>query len=451
MRQGEDVSVVSEARPHRKLVIATVVVATFIGFFAVFAVWAKRQLLETDTWVNTSSRLLEDKDIQLALSGFLVDAIYSSVDVQGELQKNLPPQAQALAGPAAGALRGLAGNLALEALQRPEVQALWADANRQAHDLLVSVVKGGGETVATQGGDVTLDLGGIIEQVGDRAGIDVTGKVPPDVSQIVILHSDQLETAQDAVNALQKVAIILSFLGLGLYGLAIYLARGWRREAVRAAGIGFVVIGLLVLIARGIAGGYLVDSLTSTTSVEPAGDSVWSIGTSLLKDSALAMIGYGLVIVAGAWLASPGALAREARRAITPLVERRAIGYAFLALIVVLIFWWNPTPSTSRLIPSLTLIVLLIAGFEALRAQAVRDFPDQKWEAMVERWHASGSGLAARLRAGREARARGAKAAPLPREPERDRLDQLERLARLLDSGVLTTDEFEREKQRILV
>jgi hypothetical protein len=98
-------------------VLTLVVVASIIGFFAVFAVWVSRQLLETDTWTNTSSELLEHPDIQVALAGFLTDALYNSTDVQAELAQALPPQAKPLAGPAAGGLRELANRLALEALQ----------------------------------------------------------------------------------------------------------------------------------------------------------------------------------------------------------------------------------------------------------------------------------------------------------------------------------------------
>jgi hypothetical protein len=447
---------VNEPRQHRKLAVATIIVATIVGLLAVFAIWAKRQILETDTWVDTSSQVLEDSDVQEALSGFLVDSLYSSVDVQDELAARLPPQAQALAGPAAGALRELAGRIALEALARPKVQELWATANRTAHENLINIVEGGGDNVSTAGGDVTLNVGGIVTDLGSRAGIDISGKVPPAVSEIVILRSDQLELAQDGVNLLRKLVIVLTLLTLALWGLAIYLARGWRREAVRAVGWSAIVIGVLVLALRGIAGGYLVPSLASTESVEPAVDSVWSIGTSLLKDGAVAMIGYGVVTILGAWLVGPGSLATEARRGIAPVVERRTVGYAVLAAIVLLVFWWNPTPGTSRLVPSLLLVLLLVAGFEAIRAQAIRDFPERTWADASERWRTAGSGLAARIRERRAARVERVKTGVTSRSGRvetaggDDRLDQLERLARLRESGVLTDDELEREKQRVL-
>lgn len=103
-----------------------------LSFLAVFAVWVNRQLLETDTWTDTSSKLLEDPEIRSQVADHMVDALYANVDVQGELQQALPPRLQPLAGPAAGGLRQLATDLANKALERPKVQQLWEDANRKA-------------------------------------------------------------------------------------------------------------------------------------------------------------------------------------------------------------------------------------------------------------------------------------------------------------------------------
>ena len=53
----------------RRTSIAIIVLASVIAFFAVFAVWAKRQILETNTWTETSTELLANKDVQGALQG----------------------------------------------------------------------------------------------------------------------------------------------------------------------------------------------------------------------------------------------------------------------------------------------------------------------------------------------------------------------------------------------
>jgi hypothetical protein len=89
----------------------------------------------------------------------------------------------------------------------------------------------------------------------------VAGKRPESTADIVILRSDQLELAQDLVRLLKTLAIVLLVLSLGLFALGIYLARDWRREALRACGIGFLFAGAIALVARALAGNAVVDAL----------------------------------------------------------------------------------------------------------------------------------------------------------------------------------------------
>ena len=382
------------SRQHRKLGVALIVVGALVAFLAVFSIWANRQLLETDNWVKTSSELLEDEEIRTQLSNFMVDTLYANVDIQGELQQALPPRLQPLAAPAAGAIRQLIDQLANEALQRPRVQQAWETINRAAHEKLITVVED------DTGEPVTLDLGTIVEEVGGQAGLNVAGKLPPDAGQIEVIPADDLSGARQIVNLIEKLAVWLTLLALILFGVAIYLARGWRREALRAVGFAFIVVGIAIAAVRGLAGSYVVDALASTAAVEPAVQDTWDIGTSLLSGGAGAMVFYGIVIVLGAWLAGPGGLATSARRTLTPLMHQRAIGYAVLIVLLLVLFWWAPTEGFKRLPISLLIIALFVVGFEFLRRQAVREFPDETWEKAQERWRRGGSSLLSRRKTG---------------------------------------------------
>jgi hypothetical protein len=378
----------ASTRPRRKLVLALIVLAAVVGFLAVFAVWAKRQLLETETWTETSTELLENEEIRTAVSGYLVDTLFSEVDVQAEIQKALPPRAAPAAGPIAGAIRQLAENLADRALQRPRVQGLWEQANEAAHSTLLEVVERGGS------GDVTLGLGEIVNQLGAQVGVsDPASKLPADAAQIVILDNDELVAAQDAIDLLETLAWALTALALLLFALAIYLAAGWRRESLRSVGFAFIAVGLASLIARGLAGDYVVDQLASTASVEPAVDATWNIGTSLLADGGGAVVFYGIVILLGAWLAGPTGIGREVRRELASVLVRRSIAYTALVVLLLLLFWWSPTPGFDRLPTSVLLIVLFVIGLEALRHQAIGDFPERTWEVGVRRWREAGQSL----------------------------------------------------------
>ena len=436
-------------KPSRhRLPTALVVVASLIGILAVFAVWAQRQLLETDSWVDTSTELLENEDIRDAVALYLVDELYANVDVEAEIRQQLPAQFKVLANPAAGALRQVADQIAQRALETPPVQTAWEEANRTAHELLIEVIEGGGSNLSTAGGVVTLDLGAILTQVADQIGLpgDLASKLPPDIAQLEILRSNELEAAQDAAKLLKTLAWVLTALALGLYALAVYLAHDRRREVLRSVGFGFLAVGLIVLFLHGVVGNAVVDSLTTTASSQPAVQATWDIGTSLLTTAAGAMIAYGIAIVFAAWLAGPTRPATAVRRTLAPYLRQPRIAYAGLALILVLLFWWSPTPGFSRLLPSLILIGLLALGTEMLRRRTEIEFPDRVMT------HSAAGMAQAMAEQTRDSIGRRVRARTERREGEAasSRVEALERIGRLRDSGVLSEEEFQAEKGRLL-
>ncbi len=367
--------------------------------------------------------------------------MFDNVDVEGELARVLPPRLKPLAGPAASGLRELANRVAEKAVESPKVQELWAQANRAAHEQLLVIIEGEDQgALSTANGTVTLDLATIVTQIGDRLGVDVSGKLPASVGEIEILKSDEIETVQEGADLLKKASYGLILISLLIYAIAIWLARGRRRETVRAIGFAWIVVGIAVLAARELAGGAIVDSLASTASVEPAIERTWAIGTSLLAASAVGLIGYGVVAVLGAVLAGPTSAATSVRRELAPIFHNRATAYSLLLVIVLLVFIWAPTEGTQRLAPSIVLLVLLIAGFEALRRKIVADFPDETWQTSGARWRErfSGASSAVSSRRGGDANDAG-----------EERIRQLERLKELRESGVLDDEELAAEKKRI--
>lgn len=432
----------------RALPVALVVLATIAGLLAVFAIWAKRQALETESWVETSGELIADVAIQEAVAGFLVDELYANADVRAEVAELLPPRAAPLAGPIAGGLRQAADEIALRALERPAVQDLWEEANRVAHQNLIAVVEGGGGEVSTEGGVVTLDLTAILSQVAAQIGLpeSLVDKLPPDAANLEILRADELEAAQTGVDVLETLAWLLLALTLLLYAIAIYISGERRRETLRAVGYSFVVVGALALIGRGLAGDAVVGALTADSRNEPAVEGVWSIGTSMLAEIGSAAILYGVAIIFSAWLAGPTRIATSARGFAAPWLRRPTVAYGGLAVLLLLLFWWNPTPATERLAPSLLLIVLLTLATEMLRRRTVAEFPDR-----VTTFSAAGLAqtMAEQTREAIARRTR-ARAERVEAEAAGSRLDALERIARLRESGMLTDQEAEAEKRKLV-
>ena len=131
--------------------------------------------------------------------------------------------------------------------------------------------------------------------------------------------------------------------------LAICLARGWRREMLRAVGFSFIAIGAIDLIARNAGGDTVVGALSESSTPTPRFSTHWQIGTSLLKTTAESLIVYGVVMVIAAWLAGPSKVSTSIRYALTPYLRQPKYAYGLLAGILILLFWWNPVVATGRL------------------------------------------------------------------------------------------------------
>jgi hypothetical protein len=355
-----------------------IVLAALIGFVSALTVWVKRQALETDKWVATSSRLLEDPEIRQALSVYMVDQLYENVDVAAELQQKLPPDVKPLAGPLAGGLRELSVRAADTLLARPGVQELWREANRRAHEALINLVEGGSSRLQTTNGDVVLDLRPLIEQLGAQLGLGARfqERLGPDAGRIVILHSDQLSAAQTGVKIIRALSVFLAIAVVALFALAVYLARGRRRETLRNVGTTFVVVGVLLLVVRKIAGNWIVDTLTNNQTAEAPARRTWLIGTDLLAGVAWTAIIYGLIVMAAAILAGPTRAATWVRLHLAPTMrERPGLVFSVVGLVYLLVVLWGPTPAFRNVLWIIVFAGLIALGTEAFRRLTVREFP----------------------------------------------------------------------------
>jgi hypothetical protein len=368
-------------RGHPRTVVALLIVATLLSVVAVFSVWINRQALNTDNWVATSTKLLQNKEVQGQLAIYLSDQLIANVNIEEELQRALPPKLAPLAAPAAGALEQLAPQAAEKALERPKVQELWASANRAAHEALLKVIDGGGTVVSTGGGEVTLNLGTLLGQISEKLGVGgkIAEKLPPEAGEITILKSSQLSAVQSIAKLIRRLPVVLGLLMILFYGLAIYLAGPRRREALRSVGICLFIAGVVSLILRGFVGSEVVDALAKSESVKPAAEAVWSIGTSLLVTVATSVIAFGILLVAAAWLVGPTRLAARLRLEATPYVEEHRGGaYTVAGLFFLALIAWAPIHAFRTALGIVLFAVLFALGTEFICRQILRESSERR-------------------------------------------------------------------------
>ena len=249
------------------------------------------------------------------------------------------------------------------------------------------MLEGGGPRVSTENGEVTLDLRAIIDEAADRIGIGRAGRGqdPRRRRRIVILRSDELDTAQNGFQLLKTLAWVLPLLTLVAFGLAVWLS-GDRRRAVRGMGWVLVVVGLVGLLAANLTRNYVVDSLVAREDDRQAANNAWNILTELMRGSFRLMVVVGLLFVVAAWLAGPGRRAVTARGWLAPALQNRVWAYVVLADRRLLLLLFNAEVlDFTRLLVVILLAALGAAWIELTRRQTLAEFPDA--ELLVRRRH----------------------------------------------------------------
>jgi hypothetical protein len=363
-------------------VTVLLVVATLLTTAFGFALWAKRQALDTNNWVDTSKALLEDDDIRQTVGLFIIDRLYQSDAVQAQLEQVLPPRLVPLAKPAAAGLKQVAQRNAGRVLGTEAALQAWETANRTAHETLLRII----ESDAAKNG-VSLQLKGLFEQMATATGLPASAvdKLPPEVSSLQVAGPGQLETARNVLDTFKTLIWVLLGLSIAAFAAAITLSPDRRRTVVTVGGC-LIFVGIALLAIRRLGGSFVVDALADAPNAHAIADDVWGISTSLLVDVAEGGMLFGLFLVLGAWLKGQGRRATAIRRSsaysmrIHPGLVRAALAGGILLLVI-----WGPVPWTQTVWGIAIFTVLAFLWLEWVRRQTLEQFPDEKPPRMPRR------------------------------------------------------------------
>jgi hypothetical protein len=362
------------SRPRLIAARALTVLAILLALVGMLAFYVAHTALDEAGFKTISENMIQSDAIRTQVANTAVDQLYANVDVEAAIAERLPPAQKGLAPVLAGILRSGADRAAVTVLERPRVQQAWVEVTTRTQRQLVRLLDDKNKFVQTDGGKVVLDLRPIIIQLGDQIVViqRVAQKLPASAGRITIIDESQLQTAQTITKILRALANWMLPLALLVAALAIWLARGRRRIELRALAIGVLLVGLLMLAARRVAGGYLVDNLAKDDSVKPAVRDAWSILTQALVDRAWVWITLGIVTLLGVWFVGETRRAGQARRAAQPILEKRVTTYAIVAGSVFVLALIAPLFARGWTM-SLLLLALVIVGVEVVRNIVLRE------------------------------------------------------------------------------
>ena len=147
-----------------------------------------RQALDTDNWTDTSTELLENRTIRDQVALFLVDELYTNVDVAGVIERGAATSGRPAGGSrgerAEGPHRGSREDLPGEAARTGGL----AEREPARPRAPLPVIDGGGEVLSTEDRTVTLDLKALLGATAENVGVGgrVESKLPEGAAQITI-------------------------------------------------------------------------------------------------------------------------------------------------------------------------------------------------------------------------------------------------------------------------
>lgn len=340
---GEPRGEVGPAAREPRHILRAVAVTTLLVLVVVLSIvsvtsrFVRSQILDTDRYVTTVAPLAANPAIQTEVTNQITDEIFTRVDIDAltaealdaitraaNLAETAPRVNQLVAGLSpvlAGQAKSFVHDTVSTFVQSQQFEDLWIQANRRAHDALVSVVTGNhrfSSVQVDQSGTVSISLATVIDNVRtelvDR-GFTFAANIPTIDKQFVLFQSPELVKAQRAVNALDKASAILPWLGIACAAAAVAISpRGRRLHALSLAGlsvaIGMLLLAIGVLVARAV----YIDDIPPDVLSPDAASAVIDTVLVPLRTSLRAVAVVGLVIAVGAYLIGGSASARVVRR-----------------------------------------------------------------------------------------------------------------------------------------
>jgi hypothetical protein len=376
--------------------IVLTVLGCVLAPVAVLGVWAGNEVSDTGRWVATVEPLIHEPAIQNVLTDKITNQVTTQLNLTGTINqasaqldsRGLPRISSLLKtfGPQIdSAVTGFVHSTVHKVVTSPAVARTWVQVNTVAHQQLVKVLSGeGNSAINTSNGQVVLNLGPFIAQAKTdlvARGFSLANNIPNISPTVALFQAENLGKAQQGYRLIKAAKILLPILVLLLIGAGVYVARRHRRALIRA-GLGLaasmLILGAGLLIFRGI---YL-NSVPSSVLPADAAGAAFDAMVHFIRIGLRVVLVAGLVVALGAFLTGSSRTAVQTRSALKSGIdwirnfgERRGvstgpagqwtylhrkglrIGAVALAALI-FVFWGQPTGLFVIILVILLLVVL---------------------------------------------------------------------------------------------
>jgi hypothetical protein len=327
-------------RPRRIVTVLLVVLTSIVFTVAVVGVWARRNVLDTDKWVETVGPIPEDPAVRQALGNWMTPQLMAAIDAEAFFESVLPERGQALAAPLTDAVEGFVDGKVNEFLASDDFERLWVEVNRRAHARAVDVLEGDTGDLQIENGEVVLNLvpvlNSVLAQIGEASpeifgqtvdlptvSVDDTPEdavatveaalgrdLPDDFGQFTVFDAQRLEAVQDAVYLFERFVVAAAVLAVVLIALTLWVSPRRRRTLLQLA-VG-IALGVVLLRRVGLRLEDEVVDLAKPENREAVGVVVGAFVDSLL-DATAWILAFAALVAVVALLTGPYGWARALR------------------------------------------------------------------------------------------------------------------------------------------
>jgi hypothetical protein len=344
----------------RQLVAAFLVVIAALGATgSVIGVWAARTTLDTDRWVATVTPLDQDPAVRAAVSAYLTEQVFDTLNVEQRVKEALPPRGAFLASPLTGQVHGYVQSSVNKVIASPQFDRLWQEMNRVAHTQILAILNDNSNVVNTSGETATLNLLPMVNEVlrlleqqvptlfGKTidlptitngqipAGLETRIEkalgvtLPANFAAIPIYRGDELSSAQQAVVQMKRYLGLLVVGSVLTLGLALLISPGRRRTTLQFGVWLAVSVVALTSLLRAIRS-QLIEQVPAG-QLRSGVDAAVQVVFATLRERGTQLLWLGVLIALVAYLVGPGRGAVALRRG-TRLLSQKTRRYAATAV-----------------------------------------------------------------------------------------------------------------------
>jgi hypothetical protein len=303
------------------------IIATLLLPVALVGHWGYRTVVDSERYIATMGPLIEQPEVQAALSDAVTKAVVAKADTQNQVQSllgglvNNDSLVGAIAGPIATGINTLIGDLVTKFIASDQFDKVWIELNKGVQKGVVAVLEGRpGGPVEMQGDNVVLDISAafaVIQQHLVDSGITAAANItiPDNDRQIVLFSSPALAQVRFIYSLTSPILQWLPLLVAAMFALSIALARR-RARTVVATGIVLVATAFLLTIGLAVGESSFSNQL-SGTAFGPASQVFWDTLLEYLILGVQGVMMLGIVLIVAGWFGGRTAWARKARGEIT--------------------------------------------------------------------------------------------------------------------------------------